>query len=71
MFSKISVKGADIHPLYQYLTSEESNPKYGGEISWNFNKFLIDPSGKIVARFESKDKPESEKVIRAIEMALK
>ena len=71
MFSKISVKGADIHPLYHYLTSQESNPEFGGEISWNFNKFLVNPSGKIVARFGSKDKPESEKVVQAIETALK
>ena len=71
MFSKISVKGADIHPLYQYLTSEESNPKFAGEISWNFNKFLVDPSGKIIARFDSKDKPESDEVVQAIEKALK
>ena len=71
MFSKISVKGADIHPLYQYLTSEESNPKFAGEISWNFNKFLVDPSGKLIARFESKDKPESKKIVQAIEKALK
>lgn len=71
MFSKISVKGEDIHPLYQYLTSAETDPKFAGEISWNFNKFLIDPSGKIVARFESRDKPESEKVVKAIRTALK
>ena len=71
MFSKISVKGADIHPLYQYLTSEETNPKFAGEISWNFNKFLVDPSGKIIARFDSKDKPESNEVVQAIEKALK
>lgn len=71
IFSKISVKGADIHPLYQYLTSEETNPKFAGEISWNFNKFLVDPSGKIIARFESKDKPESDEVVQAIEKALK
>ena len=71
MFSKISVKGADIHPLYQYLTSEESNPKFAGEISWNFNKFLVDPSGKLIARFDSKDKPESDEVVQAIEKALK
>ncbi len=71
MFSKISVKGTDIHPLYQYLTSEELNPKFAGEISWNFNKFLVDPSGKLIARFESKDKPESDEVVQAIEKALK
>ena len=71
MFSKISVKGTDIHPLYQYLTSEELNPKFAGEISWNFNKFLVDPSGKIIARFDSKDKPESDEVVQVIEKALK
>ena len=43
MFSKISVKGEDIHPLYQYLTSKETNPEFEGNISWNFNKFLISP----------------------------
>jgi glutathione peroxidase len=70
MFSKISVKGDDIHPLYQFLTSKETNPEFGGDITWNFNKFLIDRTGKIVARFETKDKPESEKVVQAIEKTL-
>jgi len=70
MFSKISVKGDDIHPLYQFLTSKETNPEFGGDITWNFNKFLIDRTGKIVARFETKDKPESEKVVQAIEKSL-
>ncbi|MEJ2536237.1 MAG: glutathione peroxidase [Calditrichia bacterium] len=71
MFSKISVKGEDIHPLYKYLTSAETDPEFAGDITWNFNKFLINPSGKIVARFDSKDKPESEKVVKAIQIALK
>ena len=71
MFSKISVKGDDIHPLYQFLTSKEATGEYSGEITWNFNKFLIDGSGKVINRFASKDKPESEKVISAIEQALK
>ena len=71
MFSKISVKGEDIHPLYKYLTSAETDPEFAGDITWNFNKFLINPSGKIVARFDSKDKPESEKVVKAIQLALK
>src|SRR6187455_3787524 len=47
MFSKISVKGADIHPLYQFLTSKETDPQFGGDITWNFNKFLVDRSGKL------------------------
>jgi glutathione peroxidase len=71
MFSKISVKGEDIHPLYQYLTSGEGSGEYVGEITWNFNKFLVDGSGKVIDRFSSKDKPESEKVTSAIENVLK
>ena len=47
MFSKISVKGPDQHPLYQYLTDATTNPKFSGEIKWNFNKFLIDKQGVI------------------------
>ena len=71
MFSKISVKGEDIHPLYKMLTEKETNPEFAGEISWNFNKFLIDPQGNIAARFASGDEPEGEKVITAIEKYLK
>jgi glutathione peroxidase len=71
MFAKISVKGSKIHPLYKFLTSKQTNPEFGGGISWNFNKFLVDRSGKVVGRFSSKDDPESEKVVRAVEQALK
>lgn len=71
MFSKISVKGEDIHPLYKYLISEEASGRYAGEITWNFNKFLVNRSGKVIGRFASKDKPESEKVTSAIEKAIK
>ena len=60
IFSKISVKGDDIHPLYKYLTSKETNPDFGGDIKWNFSKFLLDKNGKIVARFEPALKPESD-----------
>lgn len=70
MFAKISVKGADQDPLYAYLTSKEKNPDFAGDITWNFNKFLIDRDGKIVARFSSKVKPESEEVSQAIEKYL-
>jgi len=70
MFSKISVRGKEMHPLYKYLTSKETNPEFGGKISWNFNKFLISKEGKVINRFGSKDKPESEKIIEAIEGAL-
>lgn len=70
MFAKISVKGEDQDPLYAYLTSKETNPTFGGDISWNFNKFLIDRKGNIVARFSSKEKPDGEAVTQAIEKYL-
>lgn len=70
MFSKISVKGDDIHPLYKYLTSKETNPEHNGEISWNFNKFIIGKDGKILDRFGSMTKPQSKKMKKAIEAAL-
>jgi glutathione peroxidase len=66
MFSKISVKGSDKAPLYQYLTSTG-----GGEIQWNFTKFLVDKDGKVIRRFESAVTPDSPEVISAIEGALK
>jgi glutathione peroxidase len=71
MYSKISVKGEDKHPLYQFLTDKQANPETGGEIQWNFTKFLIGKDGKPVARFESKVTPESPEVASAIEKALK
>jgi len=71
MFSKLSATGTNIHPLYKYLTEKETNPQFAGKITWNFNKFLIDKHGKTIARFDSSDKPESEKVAQAIEQALK
>lgn len=71
LFAKISVKGDDIHPLYQFLTSKETDPEFAGNITWNFNKFLVDQNGKIIARFDTKEKPEGEKITQAIEAALK
>ena len=71
MFAKISVKGDDQHALYKFLTAKESNPNFAGDISWNFNKFLVNRKGEVVARFSSKDTPESETVTQAIEKYLK
>ncbi len=71
MFSKISVKGEDQAPLYQYLTSKETNPKFGGEIQWNFDKFLVGRDGTIIARFAHKTQPDSQEVTDAIKAALK
>ena len=64
LFAKISVKGRDIHPLYQYLTEETDFP---GSISWNFNKFLVDQHGNVVARFPSKIDPMAPQVTQKIE----
>ncbi|HOT96370.1 MAG TPA: glutathione peroxidase [bacterium] len=70
MFSKISVKGADQHPLYAWLTGKESNPDFAGDISWNFNKFLVNREGHIIARFGSRTKPEDPELVSAINKAL-
>ncbi|MBZ5591275.1 MAG: glutathione peroxidase [Acidobacteriia bacterium] len=69
MYAKVSVKGEDKTPLYHYLT-EEANPATNGEIGWNFTKFLVDRSGKVVARFESKVKPDDAGLVAAVEKAL-
>lgn len=69
MFSKVSVKGDDMHPLFQYLTTAE-NPDFTGDINWNFEKFLIDRTGKLVHRYRSKVKPQSDEIKRAIESLL-
>jgi glutathione peroxidase len=71
MYSKISVKGADQAPLYQFLTGGTSNPATAGEVKWNFTKFLVDKNGKVIARFESAVKPESAEMTGAIEKALR
>ena len=64
MMEKISVKGKDIHPLYQWLTSKEKNGVMDSDVKWNFQKYLIDENGKLVDVLFSKEKPGSEKVIK-------
>jgi glutathione peroxidase len=70
MTAKVSVKGEDKTPLYQYLTDPASNASTGGEVRWNFTKFLVDKNGKVIARFESKVTPESPELTGAVERAL-
>ena len=70
MFSKISVKGKTIHPLYAYLTDEELHPGSGGAVGWNFNKFLVGPDGKVLAHYGSRTAPEDPELAAAIEAAL-
>lgn len=70
MFSKISVKGEDQHPLFAYLT-KQPNPDFTDEIKWNFEKILIGKDGKVLHRFRSKATPMGEEITKAIEEALK
>ncbi|MNY49011.1 hypothetical protein D3C86_1843960 [compost metagenome] len=67
MFGKIPVKGEAQAPLYRYLTSQ---PGAEGEIRWNFDKFLVDRTGKVIKRFHPKTEPTDPEVIEAIQEAL-
>lgn len=71
MFSKISVLGDDIHPLYKHLTSGAGRTELAGDITWNFEKFLFDGNGRLAARFAPRTKPDSDEVVRAIEELLR
>jgi len=70
MFSKISVKGGDQHPFYTYLTHKETNPQFAGDITWNFEKFLIDKDGRIIGRFAPSTLPEDPSIVTAVESTL-
>ncbi|MDX1590564.1 MAG: glutathione peroxidase [Balneolaceae bacterium] len=69
MFEKVSVRGDDIHPLFKDLTQME-NSDFTGDISWNFEKFLIDRNGNLVRRFKSNVTPESDELVTAVEQYL-
>ena len=70
MMSKVSVLGDDETPLYRSLTDKSSDPKFGGDIKWNFTKFLFDRDGNLVARFEPPVTPDSAEMKSAIESEL-
>lgn len=70
MFSKVVVKGDGQAPFFHYLTDKQTNPTYGGDIEWNFAKFLINRKGEVVARFPAKMSPSSPEIVEAIEKAL-
>ncbi len=63
MAAKISVKGDDMAPIYHWLTSKNENGVLDATIKWNFNKFLLDENGKLIAYFPSKVTPMSEEII--------
>jgi glutathione peroxidase len=70
MFAKVKVKGPGIDPLFDYLTNQETNPRFSGDIKWNFNKFLVGKNGEVLARFEPQVEPTSAEVKQAVEKAL-
>ncbi len=70
MFAKIRVKGPLAHPLFKWLTDRQKNPLFGKLIGWNFEKFLIDRQGQVIARFESEVKPTSKQICDAVEETL-
>lgn len=70
MFSKISVIGKNKHPLYRFLTEKSTNPRFAGEIEWNFQKFLIGRDGEVIGRFSPKTKPMSDELVKAVTAAL-
>ncbi|OLB25133.1 MAG: glutathione peroxidase [Nitrospirae bacterium 13_2_20CM_2_63_8] len=67
LFSKISVKGDDKHPLYRYLTERSPFP---GEVEWNFQKYLVDRTGHIIARYHHRTKPLSDEIVQDVERTL-
>ena len=70
LFAKISVKGQAKAPLYRFLTDQQTNGRFGGAITWNFEKFLVNREGRVVARFSPRTKPDDPKVVAVIEQAL-
>jgi glutathione peroxidase len=71
MFAKVAVKGDQTAPLFDWLQSAETNPRFAGAIKWNFNKFLVGKDGSVIGRFEPKVEPTLPEVKSAIEAALK
>ena len=70
MFSKISVKGKDMHPLYQFLTSKEQNGVMDSDVKWNFQKYLIDREGRMVTFFDPRTAITDPEVVKAVESLL-
>jgi glutathione peroxidase len=70
MFAKLDVKGANQHPLYAILSDFPDDAGKAGNVTWNFEKFLIDKDGEVVRRFRPKVVPEDPEVLKAIESLL-
>jgi glutathione peroxidase len=70
IFRKIEVNGENRHPLYEILTEVPDTDGNGGDVQWNFEKFLVSPDGDVVGRFRTMYKPEDPKLVGAIEEQL-
>ncbi|MFD2472505.1 glutathione peroxidase [Amycolatopsis silviterrae] len=70
LFEKIDVNGEDRHPLYASITETPDADGESGDVQWNFEKFLISPSGEVLGRFRPRTEPEDETIVAAIEAAL-
>ncbi len=70
MFTKLHVKGPKQAPLFAFLSTQASAPDGAGDISWNFAKFVVDGSGKLVARFAPTTAPDAPELVAAVERAL-
>ncbi|MCH1496044.1 MAG: glutathione peroxidase [Rubripirellula sp.] len=70
MFSKIDVNGGEAAPIYKYLTSQDTKPAGKGDISWNFEKFLVDRDGQLVGRYAPRTKPDDADLVKAVEAEL-
>lgn len=66
MMEKLSVKGKDIDPIYKWLTSKAENGVMDSEVTWNFQKFLIDENGRLVDMVAPRESPKSDKIIKWI-----
>jgi glutathione peroxidase len=71
MFAKISVKGKEMHPLYRFLTEKDLNGAVDAPVKWNFQKFLVDRNGKVIASFDPSTSVDDSEVLKAVEAALK
>ena len=70
LFSKVDVNGDERHPVYEFLTAQETQPDGPGDITWNFAKFIVDKQGAVVGRFDPAMEPTSKELTKAIEEAL-
>jgi glutathione peroxidase len=70
LFAKLDVNGKDRHPLYEWLTTQATQPDGSGDIKWNFAKFVIGRDGQVVARFSPTTAPTAETVVEAVQRAL-